>query len=54
MKTITKQRNLYVLEKRRNYLIQRISKSRDKDLSYDKSEVSALRYAIELVKKDIE
>lgn len=37
------------LEKRREFLLQRIAASPEKDLSYDKQEVRALEFALECI-----
>lgn len=39
------------LEKRANWLRIRIHKNRDKDLTFDKAELSAIEWAMEIIQK---
>ena len=52
MKTIDKKIHQKQLKKRKDFLNDRIFLRR-KDLSYDKSEVAALRYVLILIEQDI-
>ena len=44
-------KQIKVLEKRRDHLVNRINKSTDKRLTYDEAEVSALNWAINKLKE---
>ena len=53
MEQPVKKRHLKLLEKRKEFLTNRIENS-VKDLSFDKAERAALYYVIRLIQKDIE